>query len=522
MKTGFIAALFMMFLLNSLGAMAVLQVTAFSCSGETGTVNIAVGDNLNCQATIYNPDTSSTSLSTVTLRVEGSWAESVSYTGSGFSTTINNGASTTASFSDIRSTSSGVNQFSSILLDSVSDTYVADTTINVIDIKSLTNTTNVTWAREGGVFEVSANVVAGGNNVNIDLNISTNSTTPEAKGFPVTAGETRCSLLNLTNSGSAGNATQNLGTLNDGNSASNPQKWMIVMGSTDCNFTITAKGIAGAATYVQSITGTVYNSSTGAQVQQSNNNNNGASSSSSGGGGGGGGGGGTSLASESVVVPLIPLGFTGVFVYKKSAEISVFEIEAVPVSEAVQASVTVKEAALASGQEVPVKKEEGSVFKYISIVTGNIGGVRNVSIKFKVPVSWFVNNSLDPRTVELARLKNGSWTRLPTKQLSSDSSYNYFSSESPGFSIFAVIAGKASSTAAPKEDLSVEAGGEVKGEEAAEKPVERKSKDVVKDISIPLVSERVGRGNALAAALLVLVVLGVVLFFARRRFMKKN
>ncbi|MEK6854437.1 MAG: CARDB domain-containing protein, partial [Nanoarchaeota archaeon] len=138
-------------LLNLPGAFASLQVTAFSCNGETGTVNVPNNIAFTCSATINNPDDSTASLSSAKLYIDGSWATQ-SYDASGFSTSLATGASSTATFTDVTSTTPGSHKFSYILLDGVSDTFVADTVVNVMDIKIARVRTNTTSAGQNAPF----------------------------------------------------------------------------------------------------------------------------------------------------------------------------------------------------------------------------------------------------------------------------------------------------------------------------------------------------------------------------------
>ena len=119
-------------------ANATVSVESFTCNGMSGTVVVENGDTFSCQATIKNEDTqNSANIGSVSLLVSGSWAEATSYSGTSFSSTLGASASTTATFSSIKAVAPGAtNKFQAILIDSSSDTFVTDTNVNVVAIKT--------------------------------------------------------------------------------------------------------------------------------------------------------------------------------------------------------------------------------------------------------------------------------------------------------------------------------------------------------------------------------------------------
>lgn len=143
--------------------------------------------------------------------------------------------------------------------------------------------------------------------------------------------------------------------------------------------------------------------------------------------------------------------------FKKFADIAVSEITFTADSAATNPSISVRETKLATGQDPPIEKESGAVYKYLSITKSVIANVSGATIKFSVPNGWFANNSLDPSTVSLNRLVSGSWEKLPTKQLSSDAKFTNYEAESPSFSVFAIAARKAVTAAAAPEAPKAEA-----------------------------------------------------------------
>jgi PGF-pre-PGF domain-containing protein len=80
----------------------------------------------------------------------------------------------------------------------------------------------------------------------------------------------------------------------------------------------------------------------------------------------------------------------------------------------------------------------GAVSYYLKIETTDPSKVENATINFKVPKLWLSVNEVDKSGVKLLRYSNGSWTELQTTQSSEDDNNVYYSSQSEGFSVFAV------------------------------------------------------------------------------------
>ena len=158
----FVSIILIAVLLFFPNADAVLQITAFSCNDQSGTVNVDNLASLSCQATVNNPDTETATLNSVVLYPDGNWLESSSYTGSGFDTSISAGASTVASFTGLTPTVSGSNEFDYINFDGVIDTYIVDTTMNVIDIKTISVNPSISSGNQNNEFDLQATVTGGG------------------------------------------------------------------------------------------------------------------------------------------------------------------------------------------------------------------------------------------------------------------------------------------------------------------------------------------------------------------------
>src|SRR3989338_8446921 len=88
-------------------------------------------------------------------------------------------------------------------------------------------------------------------------------------------------------------------------------------------------------------------------------------------------------------------------------------------------------------------KLEG-VYKYISINVPKIQDsiVKTAILRFKVPNEWLEINGYDPTTVKLLRYSNNQWNELQTFHEGSDATDNYYRAGTPGFSYFAIKAGK--------------------------------------------------------------------------------
>jgi len=94
------------------------------------------------------------------------------------------------------------------------------------------------------------------------------------------------------------------------------------------------------------------------------------------------------------------------------------------------------------------------VYGYISITTTlPEGAVDSATVGFKVPKSWFTDNGFDVTSTGLQHYNEatGEWESLTTVQTGEDDEYYYFSAETPGFSVFSVIAEK--EAAAPTETV---------------------------------------------------------------------
>jgi hypothetical protein len=204
----------------ALPASAALTVQSFSCNSQSGTIVVEAGGKLNCEASIKNTGSSTATVSSVSLLTDGTWAESGSYTGVGFSSSLAAGAGTTATFGNIVPTTPGLHTFNYLKLGSVTDSYPASTTVNVVSIKNIVINAPAN-ASQGDEITVSSSVTSGGN-MEITLTITPSNCT-------LTAGET---------------ASRNLGVVSDNTVKS--ASWKLIVGSGTCSYTVRAQGSNGA------------------------------------------------------------------------------------------------------------------------------------------------------------------------------------------------------------------------------------------------------------------------------------
>ena len=240
------------FSLNFISSAADFQVTAFSCSPS----EVAVNTLFSCTATVKNNGDAAGSVSIATLYPDSAnWLEDATYPQSS-GESVSPGSSTEVTFSGLSATVSGNNGFSKIMLDSVTDTYVADTTVNVINV-AVTVSNSASSAAVNEEITATAEVTAGGN---IDVSLS----------FATVSGG--CSIGSQTN-------PKSITGMTDGSKQS--RTWTVTQTSSgSCRFKITASatGSSGIATAEDSTTQTI----TCTNCPSS------SSSSSSGGSGGGG------------------------------------------------------------------------------------------------------------------------------------------------------------------------------------------------------------------------------------------
>jgi PGF-pre-PGF domain-containing protein len=87
---------------------------------------------------------------------------------------------------------------------------------------------------------------------------------------------------------------------------------------------------------------------------------------------------------------------------------------------------------------------ENEVYNYLNIWVGNGGygsdedNLENAVINFKVEKSWVHDKGIDKSSITINRYNDKKWNALSTTLLSEDDKYLYFTTQTPGFSPFAI------------------------------------------------------------------------------------
>lgn len=245
---------------------AEFQVASFSCTPA----EVVVNDVFSCTAQIQNVGDVAGSVSIATLYTDANdWLENPSYAQAS-GTSVDPGQSVEVSFIGLRAIKTGNNGFSKIMLDDVTDSYVTDIDVNIIDIISIVTNT-ATSAAMGGTLETTVDVTTGGNT---DVTLTW------------TANSGGCTIPNQA-------ATKTITGMTDGSQQS--RSWTITQGTSGaCSFTILASAIGNAGDATTSDTTTNSITCTDCPVDDEDD----SSSSSGGGGGGGGAGGGGGFTSD--------------------------------------------------------------------------------------------------------------------------------------------------------------------------------------------------------------------------------
>lgn len=207
---------------------------------------------------------------------------------------------------------------------------------------------------------------------------------------------------------------------------------------------------------------------------------------SGGGSGGGGGGGGSPESTRNVELKEISNEqvFKGIHTcYAFKGEINdIVTIEFDPKKNFGKTTTIVE--MLKNTSSIVKEPAPGTVYKNLNIWVGNSGfssseNLENASISFRVNRTWLSENSISESTITLYRYSNSTWNALPTTLTGEDEDYFYFSSETPGFSPFA-IAGPEKSTSSieidPDRDNNL-----VSSEEASEESAGNPASDEEKE-----------------------------------------
>ncbi len=79
-----------------------------------------------------------------------------------------------------------------------------------------------------------------------------------------------------------------------------------------------------------------------------------------------------------------------------------------------------------------------NVYQYIEITPARFGSITGAIISFEIPVLWLEEHRLTTSDVAMNRYHEGAWTTLPTTFLGVNNGVASYSSQSPGFSLFAI------------------------------------------------------------------------------------
>lgn len=98
----------------------------------------------------------------------------------------------------------------------------------------------------------------------------------------------------------------------------------------------------------------------------------------------------------------------------------------------------------------------GIAYQYIDLTPSRYTTITGATITFTVPVTWLEESHISPGDVRLNRYTNSKWNTLPTTVLKTQNGQVWLSSESPGFSYFAIIGVSRSSAEVASEEQTGE------------------------------------------------------------------
>jgi PGF-pre-PGF domain-containing protein len=239
---------------------------------------------------------------------------------------------------------------------------------------------------------------------------------------------------------------------NDGNTDSsdlNPVYVYTAPGTYFVNLTITNAN--GFSTYITTIN-VLEGSSSGDDSSGNDDSSSGGSSHSSSGGSSSGGGGGSPEPAKNVEVKelcqvFITNGKEVKFDFKKNATCVVYA--SFDAKKTLGKTTTIAEM-LKEKSSLVTELPSGEVYKSFNLWVGNGGvasskNIENSKVCFKVEKSWVQDKNIDQNSITLNRYSDEKWEQLPVTLSEEDDGFLYFTSETPGFSSFA-ITGKAKST----------------------------------------------------------------------------
>lgn len=151
---------------------------------------------------------------------------------------------------------------------------------------------------------------------------------------------------------------------------------------------------------------------------------------------------GAVTTSETQSFGSIGAGETKSVFFEKSNDLSIQEIKIKTKNAVTGVSITVEDSSQPAGAGLAISTADGKTYKYLQITVSGITNddIESATIKFKIPKSWFEDNSLDSNTVLLNKYVDGDWNPLGTTMTSQDDTYYYYEATTSGFSYFAITA----------------------------------------------------------------------------------
>ncbi len=166
---------------------------------------------------------------------------------------------------------------------------------------------------------------------------------------------------------------------------------------------------------------------------------------SSGGGGGGGGGAGSPEPNSNIGLKEISSGqvFKGThasYIFKAETN-DIVTVEFDPKRSFGKTTAIVE--MLKNTSAMVEEPAPGTVYKNMNIWVGNSGfsspeNLENAKISFRVNRTWIYENGINESMITLYRYNEEDWNSLSTSLIGDDENYLYFTSETPGFSPFAI------------------------------------------------------------------------------------
>jgi len=149
--------------------------------------------------------------------------------------------------------------------------------------------------------------------------------------------------------------------------------------------------------------------------------------------------------STEVTIPEIPAGGQENVAVENTA---VTEISISVVNTVENVKITIEQPVYAPENTPATPKQ---AYHYLVFTTENItaADISSVTIKFDVERSWLQSNNLSEAEVVLCRLLDNTWQELPTSRVGENATHIRYSAISPGFSVFAIVAGAAPTPSPP-------------------------------------------------------------------------